>query len=62
MFFYNSHKVNKLILLRHKLYLVPLRLFKTALINLAKHNTVLFCTLAISKEVKIIDELYKVYS
>jgi hypothetical protein len=48
MLFYNSNKVNKLILLRHKLHSVPLCLFKTALINLAKYSTVLFCVFIIS--------------
>jgi hypothetical protein len=51
MLFCNNNKVNKLVLLRHKLYLVLLCLFKTALVNLAKHNTVLFCVLIISKKV-----------
>jgi hypothetical protein len=41
MLFYNNNKVNKLIFLRQKLYLMFLCLFKTVLINLAKHNTVL---------------------
>jgi hypothetical protein len=59
--FYSYNKVNKLILLRHKLYPVPLRLFKTALINLAKHNTVLLCALIIHKKVKVINKPYKVY-
>jgi hypothetical protein len=48
MFFCNSNKVNKLILLRHELYLVFLCLFKTVFINLAKYNTVLFCAFIIS--------------
>jgi hypothetical protein len=48
MLFYNNNKVNKLILLRHKLYLMSLYLFKTALINLAKYNTVLFYAFIIS--------------
>jgi hypothetical protein len=61
MLFYSSNKVNKLILLRYKLYPVLLCLFKTALINLAKHNTVLFCALIISKKVKIINKPNKVY-
>jgi hypothetical protein len=62
MLFRNSNKVNKLVLLRHELYPVPLCLFKTALINLAKRNTVLFCALIISKKVKIINKPNKVYS
>jgi hypothetical protein len=48
MLFRSSNEVNKLVLLRHKLYPVPLCLFKTALINLAKYNTVLFCAFIIS--------------
>jgi hypothetical protein len=48
MLFYNNNKVNKLVLLRHKLYPVFLCLFKITLINLAKHNTVLFCAFIIS--------------
>jgi hypothetical protein len=62
MLFCSNNKVNKLILLRRKLYLVLLCLFKTALINLAKHSTVLFCALIISKKVKIINKPNKVYS
>jgi hypothetical protein len=62
MLFYSNNKINKLILLRRKLYLMLLYLFKTTLINLAKHNTVLFCTLTINKKVKIINKLNKVYS
>jgi hypothetical protein len=54
--------VNKLILLRHKLYPVFLYLFKTALINLAKYNTVLFYAFIISKKVKIINKPNKVNS
>jgi hypothetical protein len=60
--FYNSNKVNKFILLKHKLYFMLLCLFKTALINLAKYNTVLFCALIISKKVKIINKPNKIYS
>jgi hypothetical protein len=60
--FCSSNKVNKLVLLRHKLYSVLLCLFKTALVNLAKHSTVLFCALTISKKVKIINKPNKVYS
>jgi hypothetical protein len=41
LFFFSNSKMNKLILLRYKLYLVFLYLFKTALINLAKYSTVL---------------------
>jgi hypothetical protein len=48
MLFYNNSEVNKLILLKHKLYSVSLCLFKTALINLAKYNTVLFYVFIIS--------------
>jgi hypothetical protein len=48
MLFCSSNKVNKLVLLRHELYPVPLYLFKTALVNLAKHSTVLFCAFTIS--------------
>jgi hypothetical protein len=62
MLFYNSNKVNKLILLKHKLYLVFLCLFKTVLINLTKYNTVLLCALIINKKVKIINKPNKVYS
>jgi hypothetical protein len=62
MLFYSSNKINKFILLRHKLYLVLLCLFKTVLINLAKYSTVLFCALIISKKVKIINKLNKVNS
>jgi hypothetical protein len=62
MLFYSSNKVNKLILLKHKLYLVSLYLFKTALINLAKHSTVLLYAFIISKKVKIINKPNKVYS
>jgi hypothetical protein len=62
MLFYNSNKINKLILLRRELYLVLLCLFKTAFINLTKHNIVLFCAFIISKKVKIINKLNKVYS
>jgi hypothetical protein len=61
MLFCSYNKVNKLILLKYKLYLVPLHLFKTALINMAKHNTVLLCALIIHKKVKIINKPYKVY-
>jgi hypothetical protein len=61
MLFYSYNKVNKLIFLRYKLYLMFLRLFKTALINLAKYNTVLLCALVIHKKVKIINKSYKVY-
>jgi hypothetical protein len=51
MLFRSSNKVNKLILLKRELYPVFLCLFKTALINLAEYNTVLFYTLIISKKV-----------
>jgi hypothetical protein len=61
MLFYNNNKINKLILLRHKLYFMSLCLFKTTLINLAKYSIVLFYALIISKKVKIINKLNKVY-
>jgi hypothetical protein len=48
MLFCSSSKVNKLVLLRRELHLMPLCLFKTALINLAKRSTVLFCAFIIS--------------
>jgi hypothetical protein len=51
MLFRSSNKVNKLVLLRRELHPVPSCLFKTALVNLAKHNTVLFCALTVSKKV-----------
>jgi hypothetical protein len=62
MLFRGYNKVNKLILLRRKLYLMLLCLFKTALINLAKRSTVLLCALIISKKVKIINKPNKVNS
>jgi hypothetical protein len=62
MLFYSYNKINKFILLRHKLYPVPLCLFKAALINLAKHNIVLLYAYIISKKVKIINKLNKVNS
>jgi hypothetical protein len=62
MLFCSNNKVNKLVLLRRELYFVPLCLFKTALINLAKRNTVLFCAFIISQKVKIINKPNKVYS
>jgi hypothetical protein len=61
MLFCNNNKVNKLILLRHKLYFMLLCLFKIAFINLTKYNTVLFYAFIISKKVKIINKLNKVY-
>jgi hypothetical protein len=61
MLFRSSSKINKLILLRRKLYPVPLCLFKIALINLAKRSTVLFCVFIISQKVKIINKPNKVY-
>jgi hypothetical protein len=61
MLFCNNNKVNKLILLRHKLYLVFLCLFKTALINLAKYNIVLLYAFILSKKIKIINKPNKVY-
>jgi hypothetical protein len=60
--FYSNNKINKLIFLRHKLYLISLYLLKTALINLAKYNIVLLCFFIINKKVKIINKPYKVYS
>jgi hypothetical protein len=60
MLFCDYNKVNKLVLLRHKLYLVFLYLFKTAFINLVKCNTVLLCVFIISKKVKIINKPNKV--
>jgi hypothetical protein len=62
MLFYNSNKVNKLVLLRRELHPVPSCLFKTALINLAKRNIVLFCAFIVSQKVKIINKPNKVYS
>jgi hypothetical protein len=61
MLFYNNNKVNKLILLKHKLYFVFLCLFKTVFINLAKYSTVLFYVFIINKKVKIINKLNKIY-
>jgi hypothetical protein len=61
MLFYNNNKVNKLILLKHKLYLMFLCLFKTVFINLVKYNTVLFYAFIINKKVKIINKPNKVY-
>jgi hypothetical protein len=62
MLFYSYNKVNKLILLRYKLYIMLLYLLKTALINLAKHSIVLLYILIIHKKVKVINKPYKVYS
>jgi hypothetical protein len=62
MLFCSYNKVNKLILLRHKLYSVLLCLFKTVLINLAKYNTILLCVFIISKKVKIINKPNKINS
>jgi hypothetical protein len=62
MLFRGYNKVNKLVLLRHKLYPVFLCLFKTVLINLTKYNTVLLCVLIINKKVKIINKPNKVNS
>jgi hypothetical protein len=62
MLFRSSNKVNKLVLLRRELYPVPLCLFKTALVNLAKRSTVLFCAFTVSQKVKIINKPNKVYS
>jgi hypothetical protein len=61
MLFYSNNKVNKLIVLRHKFYLILLYLFKTTLINLAKYNTILLYAFIISKKVKIINKPNKVY-
>jgi hypothetical protein len=61
MLFCNNNKVNKLILLKHKLYSMFLYLLKTTLINLTKYNTVLLCALIIYKKVKVINKPYKVY-
>jgi hypothetical protein len=61
MLFCSYNKVNKLILLRYKLYFVLLRLFKTALINLAKYSIVLLCVLTVYKKVKVINKPYKIY-
>jgi hypothetical protein len=62
MLFRSSSKVNKLVLLRRELYSVLLCLFKTALMNLAKYSTVLFCAFTVSKKVKIINKPNKVNS
>jgi hypothetical protein len=61
MLFCSNNKVNKLILLRRKLYFVLLCLFKTVLTNLAKYSTVLLYAFIISKKIKIINKLNKVY-
>jgi hypothetical protein len=62
MLFCSYNKINKLILLRYKLYPVLLCLLKTALINLAKYSTVLLYAFIIHKKVKVINKPYKVYS
>jgi hypothetical protein len=62
MLFCSYNKINKLILLRYKLYLVLLCSLKTALINLTKYNTILLYAFVIYKKVKIINKSYKVYS
>jgi hypothetical protein len=62
MLFCNNNKVNKLILLKRKLYFMFLCLFKTAFINLVKYNTVFFYAFIISKKIKIINKPNKVYS
>jgi hypothetical protein len=62
MLFCSYNKINKLILLRHKLYFMFLYLFKIVFINLAKYNTVLFYVFIIYKKVKIINKPYKIYS
>jgi hypothetical protein len=62
MLFRSCNKVNKLVLLRCKLYPMPSRSLKTALINLAKHSTVLLYALAVRKKVKVINKPYRVYS
>jgi hypothetical protein len=61
MLFCNNNKVNKLIFLRYKLYLMFLYLFKTTLINLVKYNIILLYAFIISKKVKIINKFNKVY-
>jgi hypothetical protein len=61
MLFCSNNKVNKLVLLRHKLHPVLLCLFKITLVNLAKHNTVLFCAFTVSQKIKIINKPNKVY-
>jgi hypothetical protein len=48
MLFCSNSKVNKLVLLKRELYFMSLYLFKTAFVNLAKYNTVLFCAFIIS--------------
>jgi hypothetical protein len=62
MLFYGCNKINKLIFLRRELYSVLLCLFKTVLINLTKHSTVLLCALIIIKKVKIINKPNKINS
>jgi hypothetical protein len=57
--FCSYNKINKLILLRHKLYFMSLCLLKTALINLAKYNTVLLCAFAIHKRLRLLTNLIK---
>jgi hypothetical protein len=59
MLFCNNNKVNKLVLLRHKLYPMFLCLFKTALINLAKHSIVLLCAFIIKKRLRLLINLIK---
>jgi hypothetical protein len=62
MLFYSYSKVNKLVLLRCKLYSVLSRLLKTAFVNLAKYSTVLLCVFTVYKKIKIINKPYKIYS
>jgi hypothetical protein len=62
MLFRSCSKVDKLVLLRCKLYPMLSRLLKTALVNLAKRSTVLLCALVIRKKVKVINKPYRVYS
>jgi hypothetical protein len=62
MFFCSNNKVNKLVLLKRKLYFISLCLFKITLINLVKYNTVLFYAFIINKKIKIINKPNKVYS
>jgi hypothetical protein len=62
MLFCSYNKVNKLIFLRYKLYLMFLYLLKTMFINLVKYNTVLLYAFVIHKKVKVINKPYKVYS
>jgi hypothetical protein len=62
MLFCGRNKVNKLVLLRRELHPVPLCLFKTTLVNLAKRNIILLYALIISKKIKIINKPNKINS